>query len=117
MPDLSEPTSPPASGVDWRRLFAQRTAEAARQVAAGDAVALAAWEAARAVLEQSEERLAGRTAELEVLQALGRRCAEAMRPGQLTVKGKDAAKLWQWLGTGTFSATRQAARARSAAPA
>src|SRR5262249_35261138 len=37
----------------------------------------------RAVLEQSEERLAGRTAELEVLQALGRRCAEAMRPGQL----------------------------------
>jgi len=83
MPDLSEPTSPPVSGLDWRRLFEQRTAEAARQVAAGDAAALAAWEAARAVLEQSEERLAGRTAELEVLQALGRRCAEAMAPGQL----------------------------------
>jgi DNA-binding HxlR family transcriptional regulator len=41
---------------------------------------------------------------------------EATRPGHLTVKGRDAAKLWQWLGTGTFSATRRAARARSAAP-
>jgi signal transduction histidine kinase/ActR/RegA family two-component response regulator len=83
MPDLSEPTSPPASGIDWRRLFEQRTAEGARRLVPGDPVALAAWEAARAVLEQSEERLAGRTAELEVLQALGRRCAEATRPGQL----------------------------------
>ena len=76
-------TSPSASGLDWRRLFEQRTVEAARQLAEGDAAALAAWEAARAVLEQSEERLAGRTAELEALQALGRRCAEASRPGQL----------------------------------
>ena len=83
MPDLREPTTPPASGLDWRRLFEQRTAEAAHRVAGGDAAALAAWEAARGVLEQSEERLAGRTAELEVLQTLGRRCAEATGPGQL----------------------------------
>jgi hypothetical protein len=36
MPNLSEPTS----GLDWRRLFEQRTVEAARQFAEEDAAAL-----------------------------------------------------------------------------
>ena len=88
MPDLSEPAAPTASAgsVDWRRLFAQRTLDEALDVLAeaGPTVgALEAWSAARAVLEQSERRLEIRTAELEALQALGRRCAEAMTPGQL----------------------------------
>ena len=44
---------------------------------------------------------------------------EVTRAGQLAVKGRerDAAKLWHWLGTGTFSATRQAARQQPAAVA
>ena len=70
--------------LDWRRLFEQRTPEAARAlVGDDDAGAFAAWEAARAVLAQSEARVASRTAELEVLQSLGRRCAEAVRPRTL----------------------------------
>ena len=42
---------------------------------------------------------------------------DAMRSGQLGVKGRerDTGRLWHWLGTGTFSATRRAARQPPAA--
>jgi signal transduction histidine kinase/ActR/RegA family two-component response regulator len=59
------------------------TGDAGRDVAERAALALAAWRSGRAALSRASRRMAARTSELDLLQAIGRVAAEARVPDEL----------------------------------
>ena len=68
---------------DWKLWARVRDADAMPGAVDRAALLLEAWRQARGELKRAEGRLAARTRELDVLQSLGRRAAEARTPAEL----------------------------------